>query len=128
MKSLQKQLDESEQQLIDVHSNSSKEDEELKRQVIALQRELENSRRNINSATSSLNITKQEAAQLVITLEDDKKVLTQQVQMLKLQLNQERERANEIEENTKQQMNLIIDDKDKKIDNMKQVNIIIIII
>lgn len=128
MKSLQKQLDESEQQLIDVHSNSSKEDEELKRQVIALQRELENSRRNINSATSSLNITKQEAAQLVITLEDDKKVLTQQVQMLKLQLNQERERANEIEENTKQQMNLIIDDKDKKIDNMKQVYIIIIII
>lgn len=127
MKSLQKQLDESEQQLIDVHSNSSKEDEELKRQVIALQRELENSRRNINSATSSLNITKQEAAQLVITLEDDKKVLTQQVQMLKLQLNQERERANEIEENTKQQMNLIIDDKDKKIDNMKQVYIIIII-
>lgn len=126
MKSLQKQLDESEQQLIDVHSNSSKEDEELKRQVIALQRELENSRRNINSATSSLNITKQEAAQLVITLEDDKKVLTQQVQMLKLQLNQERERANEIEENTKQQMNLIIDDKDKKIDNMKQVYIIII--
>lgn len=128
VKSLQQQLDESEKQLIELHKISSKEDEELKRQVVALQKELDYNRQNMSNAASSISITKQEAAQLVIPLEEEKKcifnyfiALTQQVNMLKIQLRQAQDRANEIEENVKTQMTSQLNDKQKELETLKQV-------